>query len=201
MKRIWNRRMALAAIGMAMLSVGGAAAAQTTASIDRSPGFDDTYSSEEIVAAGHKFFGKAARGLGEAVEYVFENQGRPTAYIVGEEGAGAFIGGLRYGEGTIYYKNGIRQKIYWQGPSLGLDVGADGARSLVLVYNSTTPHEIYGKRFGGVEGSAYLVGGVGVNFQKSNDIILAPIRTGLGARLGANVGYLKYSKAPTWNPF
>jgi hypothetical protein len=196
-----NRRSALAAAGFAMLSLSTfAAAAETTSSIDRSAS-EDTYSSQEIVDAGHKFFGKATRGVSEAVESVFDSQGRPTAYIVGQEGAGAFIGGLRYGEGTIYYKNGIRQKIYWQGPSLGLDFGADGARTLVLVYNSTTPREIYGKRFGGVEGSAYIVGGLGVNFQKDHDIVLAPIRTGVGARIGANVGYLKYSKAPTWNPF
>ena len=201
MKGTLNRRSAAAAIGLTMLSSVAIAAAQTTSSIDRSSKFDDTYSSQEIVDAGHKFFGKAARGLGEAVEYVFNSQGRPTAYIVGEEGAGSFFGGLRYGEGTIYYKSGIHQKIYWQGPSLGLDVGADGARALVLVYNSSTPREIYGKRFGGVEGSAYLVGGLGVNFQKDRDIVLAPIRTGVGARLGANVGYLKYSKGPTWNPF
>jgi hypothetical protein len=201
MKGILNRRSALAAIGLAMMSFGGMAAAETTASISRSSEVDDTYSSEEIVAAGHKFFGKAARGLGEAVEYVFDTQGRPSGYIVGEEGAGAFFGGLRYGEGTIYYKNGVQQKIYWQGPSLGLDLGADGARTLVLVYNSSSPRQIYGNRFGGVEGSAYLVGGVGVNFQKYRDIVLAPIRTGIGARLGANLGYLKYSKSPTWNPF
>jgi hypothetical protein len=201
MKAILNRRSALAAIGLAMMSFGAMAAAETTSSISRSSSVDDTYSSEEIVAAGHKFFGKAARGLGEAVEYVFDSQGRPTGYIVGEEGSGAFFGGLRYGEGTIYYKNGTHQKIYWQGPSLGIDFGADGARTLVLVYNSSNPRQIYGKRFGGVEGSAYLVGGVGVNFQKNRDIVLAPIRTGIGARLGANLGYLKYSNSPTWNPF
>jgi hypothetical protein len=200
MKARFNRRSVVAAIGLAMLPLASADG-QTTASIAPAAKTADTYSSEEIVAAGHKFFGKTTRGLGEAVESVFENQGRPTAYIVGQEAAGAFFGGLRYGEGTIYYKNGIHQKIYWQGPSLGLDLGADGARSLVLVYNSSTPREIYGRRFGGVEGSAYVVGGLGVNFQKDGDIILAPIRTGIGARLGANVGYLKYSRAPTWNPF
>ncbi|MFL5258371.1 MAG: DUF1134 domain-containing protein [Hyphomicrobiales bacterium] len=194
-----NRRLLVVGLGLALTSIG--AAAQTTSSIRSPSDPNETYSAEEIVAAGHMFFGKTTRGLGEAIESVFESQGRPTAYIVGEEGSGAFVGGLRYGEGTIYYKNGTRQKIYWQGPSLGIDFGADGARSLVLVYNSARPHDIYGKRFGGVEGSAYVVGGVGVNFQKYGDIILAPIRTGVGARLGANVGYLKYSKAPTWNPF
>jgi hypothetical protein len=202
MKAILNRRSALAAIGFVVLSfAGGAAAAQTTSSIERSSDSEDSYSSEEVIEAGHKFFGKATRGLGEAVEYVFESQGRPTAYIVGEEGAGAFFGGLRYGEGTIYFKNGGHQKIYWQGPSVGIDFGANGSRALVLVYNSRNPRQIYERRFGGVEGSAYLVGGFGVNFQKDGDIVLAPIRTGVGARLGANVGYLKYSRAPTWNPF
>ena len=110
------------------------------------------------------------------------------------------IGGLRYGEGTIYYKNGTKQRIYWQGPSVGFDFGANGSRSLVLVYNSTSPEDLY-TRFGGVEGSAYFVGGLGVNFQAKDDIVLAPIRTGVGARLGANVGYLKYSGRPNWNPF
>jgi hypothetical protein len=110
------------------------------------------------------------------------------------------VGGLRYGEGTIYYKNGTKQRIYWQGPSVGFDFGANGSRSLVLVYNSRSPEDLY-TRFGGVEGSAYFVGGLGVNFQAKDDIVLAPIRTGVGARLGANVGYLKYSSRPNWNPF
>ena len=173
--------------------------AQTTGSISRPPS-TDTYSSEEMVAQGHRFFGTTSRGIAEAIEYVFQNQGEPSAYIVGEEGSGAFIGGLRYGEGTIYYKNGARKHIFWQGPSIGFDFGGNGSRTLTLVYNSQSPEDLY-TRFGGVEGSAYLVGGVGVNFQKNDNIILAPIRTGLGARLGANIGYLKYSNHSTWNPF
>ena len=178
------------------------AAAQTTGSISKTSQTQtsDRYTTEEIVAVGHQFFGKTSRGLAQIVEYVFQNQGQPTAYIVGEEGSGAFVGGLRYGEGTIYYKNGTRQKIYWQGPSVGFDFGANGSRTLVLVYNSESPRDLY-NRFGGVEGSAYLVGGLGVNFQESEGIVLAPIRTGLGARLGANVGYLKYSPKPKYNPF
>jgi hypothetical protein len=177
--------------------------AQTTGAIDpaaRSRNHD-TYSMEEIVDAGHHFFGKTTRGFARVIESIFEDQGEPTAYIVGEEGAGSFVGGLRYGEGTIYYKNGIRQKIYWQGPSIGFDFGGNGSRTLVLVYNSSSPRELHGRRFGGVEGSAYVVGGIGVNYQRARDITLAPIRTGVGARLGANVGYLKYSRRPTWNPF
>jgi hypothetical protein len=176
---------------------------QNTSSIDPAAQTetDDTYSPQEVINAGHRLFGKTTRGLAQAVEYVFENQGRPSAYIVGEEGAGAIIGGLRYGEGTIYYKSGIKQKIFWQGPSVGFDFGANGSRSLVLVYGSDSPRELYGRRFGGVEGSAYIVGGVGVNYQRYGNITLAPIRTGVGARLGANVGYLKYSRKPSWNPF
>jgi hypothetical protein len=178
------------------------AMAQQTGSISKSQRSSEasTYTTEEIIDAGHRFFGKTTRGLAEAIEYVFQNQGEPTAYIVGEEGSGAIIGGLRYGEGTIYYKNGISQKIYWQGPSVGFDFGGNGSRSLVLVYNSDSPRDLY-KRFPGVEGSAYFIGGVGVNLQKNQDIVLAPIRTGVGARLGANVGYLKYSRKPNWNPF
>jgi len=187
-------------LALALLAGAPAAAlAQTTGSVSKAQQ-TETYTPDEIVTAGHQFFGKTSRDLARAVEYVFEKQGEPTAYIVGEEAAGSFVGGLRYGEGTIYYKSGAKQRIYWQGPSVGFDFGANGSRSLVLVYNSQSPADLY-TRFGGVEGSAYLIGGLGVNFQQKDNIILAPIRTGVGARLGANVGYLKYSQRPSWNPF
>jgi len=172
---------------------------QYTGSVNKAESHS-TYSSEEILAQGHEFFGKTTRGVAEAVEYVFREQGEPTAYIVGEEGSGAIIGGLRYGEGTIYYKNGAKKHIYWQGPSLGWDFGGNGSRTMTLVYGSQSPEDLYA-RFGGVEGTAYLVGGMGVNFEKKDNITLAPIRTGVGARLGANIGYLKYSPRATWNPF
>ena len=188
-----------AAITGLALGLSLPAMAQTTGAISKAAP-RATYTNEEILAKGHETFGKASRGLAKAVEYVFQAQGEPSAYIVGEEGAAAFIGGLRYGEGTIYYKNGVKQHIYWQGPSVGFDFGGNGSRALVLVYNSDGPNDLY-DRFAGVEGSAYLVGGVGVNFQQRDDIVLAPIRTGIGARLGANVGYLKYSAKPDWNPF
>lgn len=175
------------------------AVAQSTSSVSKYEN-RDTYSSQEILAQGHQFFGKTTRGVAEAVEYVFQSQGEPSAYIVGEEGSGAFVGGLRYGEGTIYYKNGAKKRLYWQGPSIGFDFGGNGSRTLTLVYNSQSPEDLY-SRFAGVEGSAYLIGGLGVNFQKKDDIVMAPIRTGVGARLGANIGYLKYSNRPTWNPF
>ena len=160
----------------------------------------DTYSNDEILKAGHKLFGTTTKGLAQAIEWVFQKAGRPQGYIIGEEGAGAFIGGLRYGEGTLYLKDGTRRKVYWQGPSVGFDFGGNGSRTLVLVYNIGDTDEIF-SRFIGIDGSAYLVGGFGVNFQSDDKLSLAPIRTGIGARLGANVGYLKYTRAPTWNPF
>lgn len=159
-----------------------------------------TFSSEEIVEAGHSFFGTTTKGVALAVESVFAKAGRPTGYIIGEEAAGAFVGGLRYGEGTLFLKSGGRRKVYWQGPSVGFDFGGNGSRSLVLIYDIRTPGEIF-DRFIGVEGSAYVIGGLGVNFQSNDTLMLAPIRTGVGARLGANVGYLKYTERPTWNPF
>jgi hypothetical protein len=189
----------LAVLGL-LATASPIAMAQTTNSISKQQRQSDTFTTEEIVARSHQFFGKASRGIGQAIEYAFQSQGEPTAYIVGEEGSGAFFGGLRYGEGTIYYKNGASQRIYWQGPSIGWDFGGNGSRTMTLVYGSQSPRDLY-YRFAGVEGTAYLVGGVGVNFQRKDDIILAPIRTGVGARLGANIGYLKYSRNPTWNPF
>jgi hypothetical protein len=158
------------------------------------------YSQNEISQAGHGFFGSVTRGLASAIEYTFKKSGRPNGYILGEDGGGAFIAGLRYGEGTMFTKDAGQRKIYWQGPSLGYDVGAEGSKTMVLVYNMRDIGDMF-HRFGGIEGSAYLIGGVSVQFQKYGDVTLALIRSGVGLRLGANVGYLKYSPKPTWNPF
>lgn len=200
---IRRQMMQLLAAGATAFLLAGPSLAQTTGSISKPArtGSNETFSSQEIIDAGHKFFGRTTRGVAEAVEYVFESKGEPTAYIVGEEGSGAFVGGIRYGEGTIYYKRGGKEKIYWQGPSVGFDFGGNGSRSLVLVYNSSTPQDIVDNRFIAMEGSAYLVGGLSVSFQQHENVILAPIRTGVGARLGANVGYFKYTDQPDWNPF
>jgi hypothetical protein len=160
----------------------------------------NTYSSNEILDAGHHFFGNVSEGLGKVVEHAFARNGRPNGYILGEEAGGAVIAGLRYGEGTLYTKGYPPQKVYWQGPSLGYDFGANGSKVLTLVYNLQYTSQIY-ERFAGIDGSAYLVGGAGITFQQHDDVILAPIRAGLGLRLGANVGYLKYTPSPTWNPF
>ena len=158
------------------------------------------YSQGEIVDKGRGFFGSITQGLASAIEYTYQKAGRPNGYVLGEDGGGAFFAGLRYGEGTLYTKDAGDHKVFWQGPSLGYDVGGEGSKVMVLVYNLTSPNDMY-ERFGGVEGSAYLVGGVSVQFQKNNDVTLAVIRSGIGLRLGANVGYLKYTRRPTWNPF
>lgn len=161
---------------------------------------DENYTADEIVAAGHRFFGTVTEGLARVVEYAFSRQGYPNGYILGEEAGGAFVAGLRYGEGMLYTKHLGRHKVFWQGPSIGYDFGAEGSKTMILVYDIQHPAELY-HRFAGVDGSAYFVGGVGITFQRHGDVVLAPIRSGVGLRLGANVGYLKYTRRPTWNPF
>jgi hypothetical protein len=172
------------------------------AQADASPVYEDdsSYSSNEIIGAGHRFFGGVSKGLANVVEHAFGRQGRPNGYILGEDAGGAFVAGLRYGEGTLYTKNAGVHRVYWQGPSIGYDFGAEGSKTMILVYNLRDVDQIY-HRFAGVDGSAYFVGGVGVTFQTYDDIVLAPIRSGVGLRLGANIGYLKYTRTPTWNPF
>jgi hypothetical protein len=159
-----------------------------------------TFGIEEIKDAGHRFFGSVSMGLAEAIEYTFHRAGRPNGYILGEEAGGAIIAGVRYGEGVLYTKDAGDHRLYWQGPSVGYDLGAEGSKTMVLVYDLRSPGEIY-DTFAGVDGSAYLIGGVGVTFLARGHVILAPIRSGLGLRLGANIGYLKYTREPTWNPF
>jgi hypothetical protein len=159
-----------------------------------------TFSRDEIMETGHRFFGKISIGFARAVEYAFQRAGRPNGYILGEEAGGAFIAGLRYGEGTLYTRDAGDSKVYWQGPSLGYDFGGDGSKTMVLVYDLRSPGEIY-NTYAGLDGSAYLIGGVGVTFLTRDHVVLAPISAGVGLRLGANIGYLKYTREPTWNPF
>lgn len=202
--RAINRAMTttVLAFGLAMFVPAGPLGAVATSGAHQSSSAYEagTFSVDEILDAGHSFFGATTKGVAQIIEFVFSEAGRPSGYIVGEEASGAFIGGLRYGEGVLHLKNGTSRKIYWQGPSVGIDFGGNGSRSMVLVYDISSADEIF-DRFIGVEGSAYMVGGVGVNFQKNHKLKLAPIRTGVGARFGANMGYLKYTGYPTWNPF
>ena len=158
------------------------------------------YSMQEIVDAGHGFFGSTSGGLAKVVERAFQSYGLPNGYILGEEGSGAFVAGLTYGEGDLYTKNAGQHNVFWQGPSLGIDWGGQGSRAMMLVYNLPAVPSLY-KRFGGVSGSAYVVAGVGMTVLTDETIVLVPIRTGIGARLGINVGYLKLTQQPTWNPF
>ncbi|MEJ6782521.1 EipA family protein [Aminobacter sp. Piv2-1] len=158
------------------------------------------YTAQEILDSGHRFFGSTSGGLASVVEKIFSSYGLPNGYVLGEEGSGAFIGGLTYGEGTLYTKNAGDHKVFWQGPSLGWDFGGQGSRLMMLVYNLDDVNNLY-DRFAGVSGSAYVVAGVGFNVLKRGNILLVPVRTGVGARLGVNLGYLKLTQQPTWNPF
>lgn len=160
----------------------------------------DSYSMQEVVDAGHRFFGSTSGGLAAVVEKAFSSFGLPNGYVLGQEGSGALVGGLTYGEGQLYTKNAGDHVVFWQGPSLGWDFGGEGSRTMMLVYNLNSVPAIY-QRFLGVAGSAYAVAGLGFNVLKRGDVLLVPIRTGVGARLGVNVGYLKLTQFPTWNPF
>jgi hypothetical protein len=158
------------------------------------------YTPNELVNAGHRFFGSVSGAFASLIEHAVSQWGLPNGYILGEEAGGAFFGGLRYGEGVIYTKNAGDLKVFWQGPSVGWDFGGEGARSMMLVYNLPATAAIY-QRFAGISGSAYFIGGLGMTALTANDIIVVPIRSGLGLRLGANVGYLKFTPQATWNPF
>ena len=158
------------------------------------------FAPDQLVDSGHRFFGTVSRGLAQVVEEASRRWGQPNAYVLGQEASGAFIAGARYGEGTMYTRNAGDQRVFWQGPSLGFDAGADGARTMMLVYNLPAVEAIY-RRFGGVDGSAYLVGGFGFTALTADDVVVVPIRSGIGARLGINLGYLKFTHRSTWNPF
>lgn len=181
--------LALAMLGAAiLLSVPGARAQE------------GAYTVDEIVDAGSNFFGATTGGLATLVEKIFATHGLPNGYVLGQEGSGAIIGGLTYGEGTLYTKNAGDHPVFWQGPSVGWDFGAQGSRVMVLVYNLDNVGSLY-RRYAGVAGSAYVVAGLGFNVLKNGPVLIVPIRTGVGARLGVNLGYLKVTQRPTWNPF
>jgi hypothetical protein len=159
-----------------------------------------TYSEDEIVHGVSDFLGVTAESAGGAVERVFKSNGRPTAYIAGEEGSGAIAVGARYGRGLLYMKGREPVEVFWRGPSIGWDFGGNASRVFTLCYNLEEPKDIF-QRFPGVEGSAYFIGGLGVNYQRTEGMVLAPIRAGVGFRLGANVGYLAYSRKRNYIPF
>lgn len=207
----WLRAAALAltcvlalpelAVAQTSTTTGTAPAADTTTETSSStkPGAK-TYSEPEVVSAAKNLFGETTEGLAKVIEKVFADLGEPTAYIAGSEYSGAIGVGLRYGEGMLNAAGGGSTKVYWQGPSLGFDLGGNASKVFVLIYNLDSPDEIF-RRVPGVEGSYYFIAGVGVNYQSDGDITLAPIRTGVGLRTGVNIGYLHYSREFSWMPF
>jgi hypothetical protein len=193
-------RRKLIVSGLAV-AAGGPALAQPTGG-DTGPGQGPapTYSRDEMVNRVSDFMGVTAESAGAAIEKIFSDKGRPTGYIAGEEGSGAALIGARYGRGLLYMKQRPTTTVFWQGPSVGFDAGGNASRVFTLCYNLQYPDAIF-RRFPGVEGTAYLIGGLGVNYQRADDITLAPIRAGVGLRLGANLGYLSYSRTRHNLPF
>ena len=158
------------------------------------------YSSNEVLDTGHRFFGTVSRGLAQIVEKAGSQWGLPNGYVLGQEAGGAVMAGVRYGDGVLYTKNAGDLRVFWQGPSVGFDFGGEGARTMMLIYSLPATEAIY-QRFVGIDGSAYFVGGLGMTALTASNIVVVPIRTGVGLRLGANVGYLKFTPTSTWNPF
>jgi len=201
----------VAAIASLMAVASTLATAQTTGTLppqpppygvapSPSPATTGQFSLNELIDAGHRFFGTVSHGLAMVVEKAVSQWGLPNGYVLGQEASGAFIGGLRYGDGTLYTRNAGDMRVFWQGPSVGFDAGADGARTMMLVYNLPQVGAIF-DRFGGINGSAYFIGGFGMTALTANNIVVVPIRSGIGLRLGANLGYLKFTDSPTRNPF
>jgi hypothetical protein len=185
-------RLIFAAISMAVISLVPLRDARAADS--------SQYTMQEIIDAGHTFFGSTSGGIAKVIETAFSRYGLPNGYILGQEGSGAFVAGLTYGEGSLYTKNAGQRAMYWQGPSLGVDWGGNGNRVMMLVYNLPSVDSVYG-RYGGVTGAAYLIAGASMTVLNRDNVIVVPVHTGLGARLGLNIGYLKFTATPTWNPF
>ncbi|WP_404402513.1 DUF1134 domain-containing protein [Pelagibacterium halotolerans] len=185
-------------LGLVLCLLSLPAAAQTQAQPQGS--LSETYSANELVDAGHQFFGSVAEGLASLIERAVGQYGQPNAYILGQEGSGALFVGARYGEGVMYTRNAGNHNVFWQGPSLGLNFGADGSRVMMLVYNLPTIDAIY-DRYPGVDGSIYAIGGLGMTALKRQNVVIVPISAGIGVRAGISVGYLNFTREPTWNPF
>jgi hypothetical protein len=189
-----------AALSLLLLVAAEPTAAQSNPPPNPPPARSDTYSPGELVKSGHRFFGGVSRGLAQIIERAVSKWGQPNGYVLGQEGGGAFVVGLRYGDGTLFTKNAGDRRVFWEGPSVGFDMGGEGARTMMLVYSLPSTGAIY-QRFAGIDGSAYFVGGFGMTALTANNIVLVPIRSGVGLRLGANIGYLKFTPKATWNPF
>ena len=205
-KRKSSTVLTLAFACVSVLAFSGCATSSTsnpaTQAKAENSGFegDDTYNENELVSAVSTHLGVTSESAATAIERLFKDRGRPVGYITGEEGSGAVIFGAVYGQGTLWMKDGATQKVYWQGPSVGFDGGADVSKVFTLVYGLNQSESIY-QRFPGVDGSAYLVAGMAIDYQRANGITLAPVRSGVGLRLGANVGYTSYTRTCSILPF
>ncbi len=195
----WQRRWRATFRQFALLA-GLLAAAPVFAADKQKDAEKDTYDQDSILKDAADFFGSSTEGLAKVIEKAFKDHGRPNGYIKGEEASGAITVGLRYGNGTLQLKAGAARKVYWQGPSIGFDLGANASKVFVLVYHLPGSDKIF-QRFPSVDGSFYYVGGVGINYQQRDKIILAPIRLGVGLRAGASIGYMHYTRTKTLNPF
>ncbi len=180
--------------------VASNAASQAAAQPEVAAAQGDTYKQDDLIGAAEGVFGKGAEGLARLIEDLLAKQGEPNGYIVGREAGGAFVVGARYGSGTLYHKVEGQRPVYWTGPSIGLDAGANAGNTFVLVYNLFDTEELY-ERYPAGEGQAYLVGGMNVSYLRKGDVVLIPIRVGAGLRLGVNAGYMRFSKKHRWLPF
>jgi hypothetical protein len=183
-----------------VLGVAGTAASAGPFGSVMAQAAPERFATGDLVDRGHRFFGSVSRGIALSIEEAARRWGQPNGYVLGQEAGGAFIGGLRYGEGIMYTRNAGDQKVYWEGPSIGFDAGANGDRSMMLVYNLPSTRGLF-QRFGGIDGSAYFIGGFGFTALTNNKVVVVPIRSGVGARLGVSLSYLKFTPQPTWNPF
>ena len=175
-------------------------AADTAGAPTQGAASSQVYQKDDLIGAAEGVFGKGAEGLAGIIEKILKDQGDPNAYVAGREASGAFVVGLRYGSGTLYHKVEGQREVYWTGPSVGFDVGGNASKSFVLVYNLYDTQDIF-KRFPAGEGAAYLVGGFTASYLRRGDVVLIPIRLGVGYRLGANVGYMKFTEKSNWLPF
>lgn len=189
---MFNRLAMALVLALSLIGLPAAASAQGSLS--------ETYTSEELLDTGHQFFGSVAQGLASLIERSVAEYGQPNAYILGQEGSGALFAGARYGDGTMYTRNAGEHNLFWQGPSLGLNFGADGSRVMMLVYNLPSIESVY-ERYPGIDGSLYAVGGLGMTALRHQNIYIVPISAGIGIRAGISIGYLKFTREPTWNPF
>ena len=194
--RVFALRVCALVVALMVASILASASAQPAQPAPPPDQQQPAYTPGELVNAGHHFFGTISRGLASVIESAVSRWGLPNGYVLGEEAGGAFFGGLRYGEGVLYTKNAGDLKVFWQGPTVGWDFGGDGARTMMLVYRLPATPAIY-QRFAGIDGTAYFIGGFGMTALTANNIVLVPIRSGVGLRLGANVGYLKFTPQST----